>query len=138
MRDLPKLLALLVPLAVAPLACSSFSDSSESSSDLISSPITSLSDSSASSSGGAAQSEQVSDFTAAHVVAGGDAATLLREVGALSARNGISDWESDRGTWSAIGHGIKAAGYDEMKMTAYARQLTEDPARLAWIGAGFR
>jgi hypothetical protein len=104
-------------------------DSSEAAVDSVSAGVHSVSDavswmsgasksSSDSSSGGdEADSEayrrDVRELTAACVESGSDADAFLRDLGAVAERHGITNWESQRATYRAIGAGLREAGLDE-------------------------
>ena len=116
-------IALLGILAL--LAGCSFSYSSGTSSD--------SSKSSSASSGGSetdpkdAKSSFMSDVSAYTTSAakGGDAQAYLRELGSISERHGITDWERDTATYNAIGTGLRRAGIsrDEVKNVYFVQDL---------------
>ncbi len=115
-------------------SCGSFSDSSKSISKIVSSPITS---SSRSSSPEAAYRNDVRDFTAAHVQSGGDAAGLIREIGGLAKQHGISDWESNKSTFQAVGEGLAKAGYRQLQVDAFKKNLATTPDQEKWLQDGY-
>jgi hypothetical protein len=121
-------------LAFTTAGCGSLSDSSESSSAFISSPITSLS---RSSSPEIDYREDVRDFTAAHIQAGGNVENLRSGLGDVAAKHGISDWESNESTYRGIGQGLAKAGYSQVQADAFATVLTQSEQQLRWIQDGF-
>jgi hypothetical protein len=105
-------------LVAGALGCS-FSHSSESSSDSSTSP----SKSSKSSSGEETTRfhEDVEQYTAAYVHGGGASTDgFLSGLGELARKRGVSDWESEPGTWESIGRGLGEAGVSDAQRTAYA------------------
>ena len=120
---------LSVTLAFLP-ACSSFSTSSKS----ISSPFVS---SSKSSSPEAAYREDVSDYTAAHLQSGGKPDELRRQVASLAEKHGITDWERSESTFRAIGEGLAKAGYRQVQVDAFKKNITTNPQQAEWIQDGF-
>lgn len=121
-------------LVAAAAGCGSLSESSESSSAIISSPITSLS---RSSSPEIDYREDVRDFTAAHIQAGGNVENLRRGLGEVAAKHGISDWETNESTFRGIGQGLAKAGYSQVQADAFATVLTQSELHLRWIQDGF-
>lgn len=126
-------LALALTLGATVAGCS-FSESSESISKSISSPSTSLS---ASSSPEDSYKEEVRDFTAAHVQQGGTAEVLLREVGKIAQRHGITNWENSEATYRAIGAGLAKAGKNQAEVDAYKANLTQTTAQSEWLQKGY-
>src|SRR5512139_103768 len=123
--------AVVLSLALPLAACVSLSKSS---SQIISSPITSLSKS---SSPEAAYREDVRDFTAAHIQSGGSAEQLRREIGSLAARHGISDWERNESTYRAIGEGLAKAGYRQLQVDAFKKNIADTPEQAEWLQNGY-
>jgi hypothetical protein len=122
---------LLLSLALALLpACSSFSASSK----IVSSPFIS---SSKSSSPEAAYRDDVRDYTAAHVQSGGTVDELRRQIGELAAKHGITDWEDNESTFRAIGAGLAKAGYRQLQVDAFKKNMASTPAQAEWIQKGF-
>ena len=128
-RTSATILSLALALALLP-GCSSFSASSKS----ISSPLTS---SSKSSSPEAAYREDVSDYTAAHVQSGGSVDELRRQIGTLAAKHGITDWERNESTFRAIGQGLAKAGYRQVQVDAFKKNMSETPEQAEWMQKGF-
>ena len=127
--------AALIALAVALLpGCGSFSKSSSKSSEIVSSPIASFS---RSSSPEAAYREDVRDFTAAHVQSGGTVEGLRREVGSLAAKHGITDWERSESTYRALGAGLAQAGYRQVQVDAFKKNLADTEEQAEWIQKGY-
>jgi hypothetical protein len=123
--------AALVSFALAFLpACSSFSASSKS----VSSPFIS---SSKSSSPEGAYREDVSDLTAAHLQSGGTVDELRRQIGELAAKHGITDWERDKSTFQAIGQGLAKAGYRQLQVDAFKKNLASNTEQAEWIQDGY-
>ncbi len=123
---------LLLALAFVP-GCSSFSASSDS----ISSPFVSSASSSKSSSPEAAYREDVSDYTAAHLQSGGTADELRRQIGSLAAKHGITDWENNPSTYRGIGEGLAKAGYRQVQVDAFKKNLATNPEQAGWIQDGY-
>ena len=123
-----------VAAAALVVAGCSFSDSSKSISESISSPIVSISGSSSPEDD---YEEEVRDFTASHVRSGGSAADLRARIADLSEKDGVSDWESDAGTWKAIGAGIAKAGYNATERDAFVMNLAPNGKQHTWIFKGY-
>lgn len=130
----PLAAALLVAGLAAAAGCGSLSDSSESSSAFISSPITSFS---RSSSPEIEYREDIRDFTAAHIQAGGNVENLWRGLGEVAAKHGISDWENNEATFHGIGQGLARAGYSQVQTDAFVSVLTRSEQQVRWIQEGF-
>jgi hypothetical protein len=123
--------AAALPLALALLpACGSISASSKSSS----SPFVS---SSKSSSPEAAYREDVRDYTAANLQSGGTADELRREIAKLAEKHGITDWEHNQSTFRAIGQGLAKAGYRQLQVDAFKKNLANTPEQAQWIQDGY-
>ena len=114
--------------------CGSISASSESISKSISSPFAS---SSASSSPESAYREDVRDFTAAHVKAGGNAQALRSQIGQLAQKHGITDWERNEATYRAVGEGLARAGYKQVEVDAFNKVFTDSVQQADWVQAGY-
>jgi len=139
-----RLLALLAVLALLVAACS-FSHSSQSSSD--------SSGSSSDSSGSSSESSQsagwltprtqyerdIGSYAASYARRGDDDfATFQKNVAALAARNGVTDWERDASTWLGIGFGLARAGFapDELEEIELSwADASRD--RIAWLQEGY-
>jgi len=121
-------------LLLVAAGCSSISASSESISKIVSSPSTSLS---ASSSPEDSYKEEVKDFTAAHVQQGGTTDVLLREVGKIAQRHGITNWENSEATFHAIGAGLAKAGKNQTEVDAYKANVTQTSAQAEWLQKGY-
>jgi hypothetical protein len=126
--DLSSTVRLVVLAAVVSfLAGCQISNSVESISGSVSSPFKW----SSSSSGGddsAMYREDVERLTAAHVRAGGEAASLRRSLGDLARAQGVTDWASDAPTVSGLAAGLQAAGLDGAARDAYAARLLGEDA----------
>jgi hypothetical protein len=118
----------LAPLLVAALAMGlsacSLSASSASISESISSPFKSSSDSSGDSH--AAYQADVRDYTAAYIRSGGDYDAFERKIGSVAAKHGITDWELDTGTYTAIGQGLRKGGVKPIELAAWKSNLAHD------------
>jgi hypothetical protein len=126
MRRAHVTLAVLSIAAVFALACSisysvdQSSDSSKSSSD---------SSRSSSPENSARFHEDVEQYTAAYVRAGGrDESAFRAGLGDLARKRGVSDWESEPGTWEAIGRGLARATPTEEERRAYQQAWAGDDA----------
>lgn len=129
----PNRVALAIVLCAA-AGCGSISASSESISKSISSPSESLS---ASSSPEDRYKAEVRDFTAAHVQQGGSAEVLLREIGKIAQRHGVTNWENDEDTYRAIGAGLAKAEKNQSEVNAYKANLTQTTAQAEWLQKGY-
>ncbi|HLK12139.1 MAG TPA: putative lipoprotein [Candidatus Binatia bacterium] len=132
---------LLGTLAILALAGCSISASSWSVSKSVRSSSHS-SDSSSSSSPGAAERayrEDVSDYTRAFVKSGGsDFRGFRSDVARLAEEHGITDWEANAATYTAIGEGLKSAGVSGASLMAYKRNLAGgDPDKAEAIQRGY-
>lgn len=124
---------LALTLGVLP-ACSSFSTSSK----IVSSSLaSSLRSSLRSSSPEAAYREDVRDYTAAHLQSGGTVDELRRHIGELATKHGITDWESSESTFRAIGAGLAKAGYRQVQVDAFKKNMASTPEQAEWIQKGF-
>ncbi len=121
--------ALLVALSVLSVGCS-FSDSSVSISKSISSPFAS---SSRSSSPESAYEGDVRDYTAAYMKSGGRPDELRRELSALAAKHGISDWERNKATFRGIGAGLAQADARQVEVDAFKQNLTTTDEQAEWM-----
>ncbi len=73
------------------------------------------------------------------IVAGASEGEVLRSVGRVAERHGISDWEARSATYLAIGEALKQAGQDEASATELAPKLTgNDPQASALLLEGYR
>lgn len=112
----------------------SLSYSSKSISKSVSSPFTS---SSKSSSPEEEEAKEVEETTAAHVEAGGDAMALRREIGAVAAKHGVTDWETDEPTFRGIGAGLAKAGQRQVEVDAFKDVLATSPKQAEWLQGGY-
>lgn len=129
-----KHVAIVVLLALLPLGCS-FSYSSESS-------WKSSKSSSGSSSGGEdrrqAYREDVRDFTATYAAETRDVAGFENGLGAVARRHGITDWEADDATFTAIGAGLKRADVGTAGLARWESTVARDePAKVALLRRGY-
>jgi hypothetical protein len=116
----------LFALTVVPLAGCSISASSWSVSKSVRSSSHS-SDSSSSSSPGAAERayrEDVSDYTRAYAKSGGgNFQGFKSDLAKLAEEHGITNWEENPATYTAIGEGLGSAGVSAAALMAYKRSL---------------
>lgn len=85
----------------------------------------SSSDSSSQGDEGASEAyrRDVRELTAACVESGSDARAFLRDLGAVAERHGITNWESQRATYRAIGAGLREAGLDEAGLARFEADI---------------
>ena len=99
------------------------------------------SDSSSSSSPGAAEEayrEDVSDYTRAYVKSGGDFRAFQSDLGRLAEEHGITNWEENLLTYTAIGEGLGSAKVSDAELRAYKRNLSRgDPKKADAIQEGY-
>ena len=129
-------LALALFAWVAASGCS-FSRSSESISKSISSPFTSSSASSQSDE--SKYREEVAEYAAAFVKAGGgNAESFQKGIAKLAAQHGISDWESNPDTWTQAGRGLAKTKLTETEALAYGQAWSGgDDARFELMRKAF-
>jgi hypothetical protein len=137
-QPLRRAFKLVLAIACAGSLACSFSYSSKGSSD----SSNSSSDSSGSSSGGSDSArfqKDVEQYTEAFVRAGGQRDEgFFTGLGDLARKRGISDWESEPGTWEAIGRGLGRSDINEAQRTAYETAWANgDPARESAMAKGF-
>lgn len=120
-----RIVCLLVSCLALATGCSSISDS-------ISSPFESSSASSRSLEGSqAAFRRDVEQYTATFARSNGDLSLFSKGVGDLAARRGITNWQSDPGTFTAIGRGLRDAGADRGQLEAYVVNIARGDAAMA-------
>ena len=100
------------------------------------------SDSSSSSSPGAAERayrEDVTDYTRAFVKSQrGDLAGFRADVARLAEEHGITNWEENPATYTAIGEGLRSAKVSDAELLAYKRNLSGgDPRNSDLIQQGY-
>lgn len=128
---------LVLPLLVSLSFGCSFVASSKSISNSISSPFKWSSGSSA-GGGDAAYRQEIRNYTVAYTRSGGDVSAFRRGVGSLASNRGITDWESDDATVTAIGAGLRQSGMGEPEMEAFASELfPQSPGRSTAIEKGY-
>jgi hypothetical protein len=137
-QPLRRAFQLVLAIACAGSLACSFSYSSKGSSD----SSKSSSDSSGSSSGGSDSArfqKDVEQYTEAFVQAGGQRDdSFFTGLGDLARKRGISDWESEPGTWEAIGRGLGHAHVNDAQRTAYETAWAAgDPMRENAIAQGY-
>jgi hypothetical protein len=143
MNRLTRTIAALVAVpTLAALAGCSISVSSWSLSKSVRSSSRS-SDSSSSSSPGAAEEayrEDVSDYTRAYVKSSTavDLRAFQAELARLAEQHGITNWEENGSTYTAIGDGLARAGASEAALRAYKQNLSGgDPTKAQLIQRGY-
>jgi hypothetical protein len=113
----------------------SFSKSSESISDSISSPSKSSSESSSGDDDEAAPEtpqdaasygEDVTQLAATYAKSGGDIGAFRTAVSKLATKRGITNWEVDATTCTAIGKGVAKAGMQEAEFVEFSKDLFGD------------
>jgi hypothetical protein len=124
----------LATLVAVPLLGCSISASSWSLSKSVRSSSHS-SDSSSSSSPGAAERayrEDVTDYTRAFAKSRrGDFAGFQADLAHLAEEHGITNWEANPATYTAIGEGLGQAQVSDAELMAYKRNLSGDDAQKA-------
>lgn len=98
-------------------------DSSQSISDSISSPFKSSSNSSSSGEKNASYRDEVRDYTKGYVASGANAANFRDGLAKVAARHKVSNWESDPGTFTAVGEGLGKAGASRATVDGYKAAL---------------
>src|SRR5439155_22908377 len=97
------------------------------------------SDSSSSSSPGAAERayrDDVSDYTQAYVKSsggGGDLGNFRADLARLAEEHGITNWEENPSTYTAIGEGLAKAGVSSAARMAYKQNLSGGDASKAQL-----
>ncbi len=125
-----------VAVLLAGTGCS-FSKSSKSSSNSISSPFVSSSKSSQSDE--SKYRDEVEEYAAASVRAGGSGADVFQKgISKLAEQRGISDWESSPDTWQSVGRGLAKSELSEAEALAFATSWSDgDDAQMALIREAF-
>jgi hypothetical protein len=59
---------------------------------------------------------------------GADDEALMRELGRIAERHGLTRWEADPGTWRAVGAGLAEAGRSRREVEALVARLGADAA----------
>jgi hypothetical protein len=136
------------PLASLALQGCSFSYSSESSVKTSASPFTSSSttfESSASSSKSSQNKKSryeksVSEYTTEFAQSGSnDSVAFYARVSQLAQEYGITGWDSDKGTYVAIGKGLAGAKLGQPQYETLRKLLTNsDSTRMQYIDEGYR
>lgn len=62
---------------------------------------------------------------------------LLREIGRVAERHGVSHWEGRSTTWLALGAGLGEAGLSRPQAQALSRRLAADPRAEAFVLEGY-
>lgn len=128
----------IVALALLPLGCS-FYYSSESSVKTLTSP----SRSSASSSGDEdekkeAYRDDVRDFTAAYAAEYADLDGFATGLTTVARRHGITDWEAEDATFTAVGAGLRRAQVRDADRERFEALVARDaPAKVALMRRGY-
>jgi dienelactone hydrolase len=55
----------------------------------------------------------------------------------LAAKHGITDWENNESTFRAIGAGLAKAGYRQVQVDAFKKNMASTPEQAEWIQKGF-
>lgn len=137
-----------VPLAGLALQGCSFSYSSESSVKTSASPFTSSASSSESSSSSSKSSQNkksryeksVSEYATEFAQSGSsDSVAFYARVSQLAQEYGITGWDSDKGTYVAIGKGLAGAKLGQPQYETLRKLLTNsDSTRMQYIDEGYR
>jgi hypothetical protein len=116
----------------------SFSKSSKSISNSISSPFVSSSKSSQSDE--SKFRDEVEEYAAASVRAGGSGADVFQKgISRLAGQRGISDWESSPSTWQSVGRGLAKSDLSEAEALAFAMSWSDgDDAQMALMRDAFK
>jgi hypothetical protein len=133
--------AIVALLAVLPLGCS-FYYSSDSSMKTLTSPCRSSGSSSASSKDADSKKEayrdDVRDFTAAYAAESTDLAGFEPGLAAVARRHGVTDWEADDATFTAIGAGLRRANVRTGDLERYEAGVgRNEPAKATLIRDGY-
>ena len=140
MNARPAALLLTLPLVASVVGCS-ISVSSWSLSKSVRSSSRS-SDSSSSSSPGAAErayQEDVTDYTRAFAKShGADFRGFQADIARTAQEHGITNWEENPATYTAIGEGLGSAKVSDTELMAYKRNLSGgDERKAALIQQGY-
>jgi hypothetical protein len=118
-------------LALPVVGCGPVSRSSASFASLMSLSA-SFRSSSRSSGGGprrlAVYRDDVRAATLAAVGSGAPGSDLLRRIGSVAERHGVTDWEAVPDTYRAVGEGLRLAGLEPSAAEAFAKDLVGDDA----------
>jgi hypothetical protein len=120
----------LMILGLALSGCQALSDSSRSLASALS-VSASLKSSSAIFGGGGADEayrQDVRSATVALTESGASGEDLLRQVGQVAERHGVTDWEAHEATYRAVGEGLRLGGADAPGARAIAREMTGNDA----------
>ncbi len=135
--------ALIAAAVIHSLNGCSFSKSSESSSasskgifNLASSPFSASSDSSKAKE--ERYEQDVADYTAEFVASSkGDLDSFREHLGKLAEKRGVTNWESDHGTYVGIGRGMHKAKLGKPQISAFTESLSGgDPMKTRAIEEG--
>jgi hypothetical protein len=140
--------SLVAFMLAAGVGCS-FSKSSGSISDSISSPSKSSSNLSRSGDDdeaapetpqdAASYQEDVSQLAFTYAKSGGDIGAFRSAVSKLATQRGITNWEVDATTTTAIGSGVAQAGMEEADFAAFSKDLFgEDLTKQAALRDGYQ
>lgn len=128
---------LVVVLALVPLGCS-FYYSSESSWKSSTSPCRSSGSSSKDEDKKEAYRDDVRDFTATYAAEYRDLGGFEDGLATVARRHGVTDWEADDATFTAIGAGLKRAEANTADLTRYESLVGRDePGKIALIRSGY-
>ena len=133
------LAALLLPLVAACSISESISTSVNNALESISNSFNAMSNSL--SGGGDSASalylEDVRAYTEIFVVQGGTSADFSRGLSDVAERHGITDWEAEPATLTAVGQGLRAVAVTPAEMEAFYGRVT-DPERARLVREGYR
>ena len=130
-------LVLLVSTGCGVFKSSTIQASSESSSKSSSSSFKSSSGSDSDSEDSAFHRD-IRDATAAYVRTGGDLATFYRTVGSIAEQHGVTDWEGEPATYTAMGLGLAKAEVPPADAEALGLQIAgADATHLEWVLAAY-
>jgi hypothetical protein len=81
----------------------------------------------------------VSDYTRAYAKSkGGDSGSFRVDLARLAEEHGITNWEENPSTYTAIGEGLARAGVSTAALTAYKQNLSGgDAAKAQLIQQGY-
>ena len=133
---------LVAALALLPLGCS-FYYSSESSVKTLTSPSRSSASSSPDDDGDDEQEKKayrddVRDFTAAYAADHDSLDGFAAGLADVARRHGITDWEADDATFTAVGAGLKRAQAPREDVARYEAAVGRDePAKVGLIRRGY-
>jgi len=86
-----------------------------------------------------AYEDDVTDYTRAYAKSGGsDFQAFQADLAKLASEHGISNWTENRGTYTAIGAGLREAGVTDAGLLAYQQNIAgNDPTKAAAMQDGY-